>query len=379
MKKRICLITSILILVISACVEKFDPELEKYENVLIIDGVITNKNEYCKIKISRSHKYGESEPINVSNASVKVIDNKGNEYIFEESEPGEYIDKNELFEGVPGNSYKVKIKLNDESTYESGFQQLTRPVPIDSITYQFENKNINGIPQEGVQLYVDVLDAENKADYYSWEYSETWEFLTPYVNSRFPELNRCFKSSRSKNTMLTNTTQSMDQKVIKHPLYFISTETNRLTRRYSVLLKQYSLTEENYQFLKNLKTTNESAGSLFDPTPIMVEGNVESISNPENAVFGFIQVAGVSEKRIFIDRSELPKNLSINFGFESCKVVSFKVEDSVSIKKAVFNGKIIMDTILVSPYWYVRLVNYEACYDCTLSGTKKVPEFWQKK
>ena len=42
-----------------SCVEPFYPEIEAYENILVVDGSITDENRPYLVKLSRSFSYGE--------------------------------------------------------------------------------------------------------------------------------------------------------------------------------------------------------------------------------------------------------------------------------------------------------------------------------
>lgn len=380
MKLSIFYIALILVF-LKSCIEPFEPELNNYDDVLIIDGIVTNQDEDYSIKITRSYAYDENSDEKLSGAVVKVLDDSGNEYGFYEKEPGVYIKTNSDFIGIPGRKYKVWIQSGGE-IYESEPQLMHQPVPIDSVYYAPDTR-VSGDDDgktDGIEVFVDVLHPADDVKYYAWEYDETWQFTAPYVSANRPGVSLCYKTARSGSFILGNTVSFQNRMLKNHPVYFISDNSNRLIRRYSTLLKQYTLSEESYLFLSNLQKNNETTGSLFDPTPLMIQGNISCSSNPDVPVMGFFQVSAVSTKRLFVDRDDLPKNFYFPTGFESCTVEEVSVNDYIEIRRQNSSGKIKMDTIF-DPMrgTFIRYVNFEACFDCSLTGTKLKPEFWIDK
>ena len=75
--------------------------------------------------------------------------------------------------------------------------------------------------------------------------------------------------------------------------------------RYSVNVKQYALTQAAYQYWDIIRKSTQQTGTIFDPQPSQVLGNIHCTSNPSEPVIGYISVSYVTEKRIFIDTHQL--------------------------------------------------------------------------
>jgi len=55
----------------------------------------------------------------------------------------------------------------------------------------------------------------------------------------------------------------------KEPVNFIATDqSDRLLIQYSILVSQYSISKEEYDFWNNLKQVNESGGDIFAKQPL---------------------------------------------------------------------------------------------------------------
>ena len=356
------------------CVDPYTPDIEGYGNLLIVDGLITNNKGPYQVKLARSFAFDEYFQKNVDEANVKVIDNLSNGYLFEEIASGVYQNIDTSFRGVIGNAYKLSIITEDGQEYESEFQELRSAAVIDSIYYQYKPSPDGNT--KGIQVCINLHDPENNSWYYGWTYSETWEFRVPYVKLRSKgAFHVCYKSNTS-NELIVGTSENNQRDQLKdHPVYYISYDNNRLRYKYSTLIQQYTISENIYKCLSELKKINEAGGSLFDETPSALRGNVYNISDEKEIVLGVFQVSGVSEKRIFIEHEDLPEKGIIPRGFEFCENVIVSIRDRSKINSLLNSGMTIMDTL----YEPTRLefVSGPACYDCRLSGTLEKPGFWE--
>ena len=84
---------------------------------------------------------------------------------------------------------------------------------------------------------------------------------------------------------------------------------------------------------------NQNQGALFDPIPYSLTGNIKCVSDRNLPILGYFIVAGASEKRIFIDRSELPEEYRPVSGFEDCDLeldfVRLEFKDNVMMEQRV--------------------------------------------
>ena len=95
-------------------------------------------------------------------------------------------------------------------------------------------------------------------------------------------------------------------KIDRYALHYINTQTRQLSVRYSLLVKQYTIGKEAYVFWNGLEEQNSDQESLYTSQPYQINGNVKNIDNNTEPVLGYFLVAGVSEKRIFVDRPKYP-------------------------------------------------------------------------
>jgi len=375
------LLAAVLIIVMHRCIYPFEPVIDKYENLLVVDGLLTNIPGNCFVKLSRTYKYDEKPDSVETGARVMIIDDLGIETQLKEFEAGVYLPEDTLFAGETGRIYRVQVTTLNGEILESTPEELKEPVDIEEIYFEYLDKG-NGI--QGLQLYLDTYDSRKKSFYYSWDYEETWEISVPFqsLSEYLPEMKICYRNSSSRKIFIQSTKEYSDDRIIKYPLFFVGNTTNRLMIKYSVLVRQYVLTEKTYEFFSDLKEINENTGTLFDRTPVILIGNMINKLYPDKPVLGNFQISGASELRIFINRDNLPPQMNVATEYEFCKAdLVSKKNESFRLDSLLHTGWIVMDTIYEPDKQdtLIGLANSRSCFDCTLNGDIVKPDFWDEK
>ncbi len=371
-----------LILVINSCVETYNiSEQIEFKPTLVVDGTITDQSENQEITLSMSVGIQDNFIEDLPNYNVKVQDKDGNEYMFNNNGHNKYIGIIPFNKLVPGNAFKVIISSPDGELFESGFEEMTRCVDIDSIYYEFISSKYNENTQTtsmGIQYYVDLKVDKQYSKFYRWRLIETYEYhatwpiekywIGEWVNNgisyaRFV----CYKTEQIKGTFAVSA-EYVQNEYLKYPLAFIDNRTQRLYYKYSLLVEQYSITKNAYHYWELLKSNSQENGSIFDKQPTSLEGNIKCISNPKIKVLGYFGVSSVKTKRVFAqDITEM------EFSNLFC---------APDIIKRM--GDVYQSTSAEWPIYIVPGTNNQTaaqtCFDCTKSGGKVTkPDFWDKK
>jgi hypothetical protein len=177
--------------------------------------------------------------------------------------------------------------------------------------------------------------------------------------------------------MLGNTNHLTSDRIIDYPLHFVSTETNRLRILYSLLVKQYAISQAAYEFWKMHDDLSENAGTLFDPIPSQVTGNIYNLNDPEEPVMGYFEASGVSTRRVFVSDENLPGNVFVPSDFEFCQFLV--LENPGNLNSLLGQGWIYIDEYYDMNILMVRLTNNVKCFDCTLTGSNKRPDYWPEE
>jgi len=370
-----------LILIFTNCIEEFNPTAQEYENLLVVEAFLSNNDEPFEVRLSRSVPIDTSVLIPESGATIRLIEEFGETYnLVEVGYNGIYVYPGNINVEI-GKSYQIHLFTQDGKQYESSPVTMRATPEIDSVSFVYEEKPSADL--KGVQIYLNTHDDENNTWYYRWEWDETWEFYTPYRSDhvfengqifiREDNINRCWKSSNSTSIEIS-TSKKLSQDIISEfPLLYVSTESDRLGDKYSLNVKQYALSEESYNYWIELQKITESLGSLFDPQPSIVYGNIHNVNDDTEVVLGYFDASSVTEKRIFIRRSDLPP-IRIPDYYQHC-------EDSIVTRNMV---QPMIDFGWMLAYesqdefgGFIYIMSSPVCIDCTFAGTNIKPEFWK--
>lgn len=315
-----------LFLLSTSCVEEYWPVLDvNTDQILVIDGKISNFPGPYVVKLSTSRALNSLVQLPLTNATVSIADNLGHQEILNETSDGVYETSIGGIQGVIGNSYQIRIQLTNGKIYESLFEELLNPVEVESVSVEESVKlaqtNIEE-DQEGFQFYVSSKEAENTKTYLHWEMEETYEYHSDYKiiflydgntydSTAYNPLgltqtknqDTLFFCWRSQNIteQFSYSTEYLSLPVVnKLPLHFIPFGDERLRYKYSFLVKQYTISEEAYTFLDKLNQQNNNQQALFTTQPYQIRGNVFNIEDPTEPVFGyFMTAAGTNGPRLF--------------------------------------------------------------------------------
>ena len=383
MIKRSNIIAFVLLLFITACVEEYDPQLTKFENLLVVDGMITNDQGPYTVRLSLSSDVQNPNWSPISGASVTIHEMNGTSEKLTETEAGIYSTQADGIQGIPGKFYRIEIESQGES-YQSQFEELKAPVELDTVYTRIETRPPGELHHEitGLQFYVDTKPAISDSNYLLWLLEATYKYtsdlkirfifdgtLRPILNP--DTLRTCWRTFMVPEIYTSQTATLSQNRIKKFPLQYVSTETRLLFIRYSLLVNQYTLSKDAWEFWDRVREQNEEQGGLYSQQPYQIEGNVANTHNADVVVLGRFTVAGLSKRRIFIDKPFLP------FYFVVCEITEGDMEAFSTISLYPPNTWPVFAT--TSPEGGGALPAQQ-CLDCRLNGgSTEKPDFWIDK
>ena len=366
---------------------------------LVVQGVINAGADSTTITLSRTVKVLSANTSNpVLHATVAVESDQDVSYPLTETNNGNYVSAGLNLDKT--HTYRLNIKTTNNQQYQSDFVPVVVTPAIDSVGY-----NILNTPADtGIQIYANAHDPANNVKYYRWDYSEAWEFHSKFISfyvsngttlavrTQAQNVNTCYTNDVSSNIVLGSTAKLKQAVVSQKPIIFIPSTSEKIEAEYSILLHQNALTADAYNFWVSLKTNTEQLGSIFDAQPSQLTGNIHCISNPSEAVIGYVSACTVSSKRIFILNAKLPAWVPV-YPYACSKpycnfinVPPFCI-DTVHPGSSSFNAELVglpsasVDDGLPPSRGdelpaYIFVVPRE-CGDCTIRGSVKPPPFWK--
>ena len=374
----------ILSLIVLGCKDEFLLESKTHQSIMVVDGVITNEEGPYMVEISKSAPVNHFAVIPYENCIVTLTEHTGKTEILTEIEPGKYMTSESGMKGVVGNEYSLSIFTPEGKEYQSDFQELKELVDLESVYVDSTNLlDIDypfGLP--GYQFYIDTKTAPTQENYFLWSMTETFEYDIDYElyavqtrfgdfiynNPRYDTLETCWKTQKVNYIFTGRTTNLSISQITNQPLHFVSTESKKLTKRYSVLIQQYTIGENAYNYWQGIEEQSSNENFLVTSQPYTIKGNIENISNKEELVLGYFTVASVSQKRIFVGKPNDP------FYYTTCAVIT----DRSAISEYKRNHR--------APYFWVEVeqgtvgIINKYCIDCrNEGGSLEKPDFWIDK
>jgi hypothetical protein len=361
-----------------------DPYISPYKSpvtgYLVVEGYISG-NTVTQFTLSRTLPLpGDSTIPTEDGATVQVEGNDNTTYPLVGQGGGVYssVDTLALNASV---QYRLRIGRSNGQQYLSSFVQYKATPPFDSVSWV----NTGGT----VQIYANSHDPSNNTRYYQWEYAQTWEYRSaeqslfkyeagppPVVVQRpaSEDIYTCWANLNSTSLLLGNTTKLAQDVVYEAPLVAIPPNNVELSILYTILVKQYALTADGYNFLSIMQKNTESLGSIFDLQPSGTVSNISCLTNSKEEVIGWISAGTVQQQRIWISRDQVPSTYSY-----SCQLPDTVVgQDSATLVKNFGYGTYTPIYFLAPPGAKVGWdENYSFCIDCRQQGgTTMEPPFW---
>ncbi len=373
MKHRTYIIISFIIFLLGSCIVEYIPTTDEESELLNVEGMITDQAEINTIVLSKSIPLWTKQIARrLSGCKVWISDDLGRITSLKETIVGTYVTNPATFRGETGRTYILHIKLNEDNgnlSYESLPVKMTAGPQIDSIYYEKKTFDISHLPVEGCQIYLDTHDPANNCNFYRWKYSETWEFHLPFdVKNKI-----CWISNNIDGIFIKNTSILEENRISRYPVITIQNPVDKLSVKYSILVKQYSMNEEEYIYWERLKTTLDQTGGLYDLIPAYIPNNIFCIEKPEEKILGYFSVSAVSSKRIFIKDNFT--GMDAQYQYQDCIFKSDTAWGRVPPQGLDDTAWVTVDHSDRNPPYFLY-THVRRCGDCRTRGTLVKPDFW---
>jgi hypothetical protein len=383
------------LLLITNCIEPIDLKTITYEDFLVVEATITNEFKTQEVRLSRTFEIDNNVAKTESNASVVVSDSEQINYPFVETSPGVYTSSNP-FSATENQSYTLHITTTDGRNYTSTTEKLTAITEIQQLTTKTET---TAETVAGVRIYVESFNENNTANYYRYEFEETYKIAPPYssknelkiisdirpfsveIQEKNYEDEICYKTQYSKNILQTETA-SLSEDRVNFGVRFIANTDFIISTRYSILVKQYVQNFNAYNYYKTLNTLASSETVFTQTQPGFIAGNVISETDSNEKVIGFFEVSSVSEKRIFFNHEDVftapIPDFVANCDFVAPIIFDSYTQDSplINLLKDNTHNYYRENDLGLSYLEGSYLLIPKICGDCRALGSNIKPLFW---
>ncbi|MUP45513.1 DUF4249 domain-containing protein [Gramella sp. BOM4] len=390
-----------ILFLLMACVESYDFKSEGTASVIIVQGFVSDEFKRHEISLSNSYDLESDENSFITNAAVSVIASDGAQYDYFHTENGVYKSYDE-FQAEAGKTYQLEI-LHEGVTYLSEEEKIYGRSEIGEVEASLR---VNNAGIEGIAITTERSSNEDQVQFFRYDYSETYKIVAPYSSGyklvvdpdgqnaslvEAPDERRvCYNTEESIESVLKTTKFREDQTEFEDVIRFLPVNDLKIRYRYSILLKQYLISPDAYNFYETLKELSGSQNAFSQNQPGFITGNIKAV-NSNNKVLGYFEVASADEKRIFVDPLEF-FNVTDFPGFDQyCSLVwpgvPMRPNSPDPLVGYIESGEYqyvgdrnspyaaMIDLPPDTPVGPYILANI-SCVDCRTLGTNVQPEFW---
>lgn len=378
MRKHLHILSALLtVLLFGRCKDAYiSPYTAPPTGYLVVEGYISG-NTATQFTLSRTVKLpGDSLPPPETGARVQVEGSDNSIHLLPEISKGVYRDSFAL-NAQP--QYRLRIQTAGGETYLSDYVPFKNTPPIDSV-------NFTAGP-DGVVIYANSHDPANNTHYYQWNWDQTYEYHsgaysvfeydrkhdTVVARPDSDQIYRCWLSSSSTSILLSTSTKLSQDVISLYPVKTIPLDNVQLSVLYTILVRQYALTEGGYDFLSLMQKNTESLGTIFDAQPSQITGNIHSLTHPAEQVIGYISAGTVQQQRLWIYPAQVP-----GYYYYICEAPDTLLPPNTDLLKNFGNVYTPIYAKSQGPIITGYYSNSTDCIDCRLvgSGTNKKPSIW---
>lgn len=353
----------VVMLVPFACVDPEDIVISGTNDIIVVDGTITNLAEPQVILLNRSKAdrlTGRFGSLPITKATVEVVMDSSVVTLAHETTDGNYQLPAD-FKGQVGHAYQLRFTLSDGNHYESAQQVMPPAARIDKIHAQFNLKSLSppmrGYYTSGHDVFIELQDPADQRNYYRWDWIDYEpQYWCRTCNQGFYSIFNPIEVSHFKYISGPNlyedcyfplNPQREDFVYNRIWDYVCRTQCWEILHSYTIALfddqytnggliptfkvaaipfyqhgpcvvhvRQSSLTPDAYRYFRLFQSQTQNTGGLADTPPTAPIGNVHNMGNAKEVVVGYFTASGVYSKPIYIDRRDYQ---GVSLGYDPLK------------------------------------------------------------
>ena len=280
----------------------FKSSEDQFENLVIQGKLIKGNPSIVSVRINELSDFiGFETPVPVDVSSVSLLDENQNTVELALSEPGlfqlEIPEDPSGFVIQSGHAYQIQVVTATGEIYESALDPLL-PVPqVSSMNVELiDREEINetgGIQVKSyLKFYINTplaVASNPQNSFLKWEmegcfrFIETLPLFPPTASAKTCYITEALNLDKIN---VFNGEASSLANLTEHPLIEIKVS-HRFARGYYLTVHQQSLSEQAFEYWNKVSQIVERTGSIFEPAPGKIQGNISNPNNPEEEVFGY--------------------------------------------------------------------------------------------
>lgn len=345
---KISVVAILLLLSAASCVDPYAYPFEEVSDNMVVEAALTTLPGPQQVRLSATrniYNRDNRSVLYIKGARVSVIDSDGLEHEYLEKGNGYYF-SDAAFSAVVGKSYRLKIVTAEGVEYQSDSELAAGTTEMTDIEARYQRKserNARGVYEsvDGFSIAARVNDAPDQRNYYLLRMKITYKVLTHpesyqvfdtglgrYVPAPKPCCNICWITEQLPEFVVYGDQTISGQKNAEVPLGYFEARSKYFFEKVYFEVTQYTLSSGGYAFWKSLADLKFKQGTLFDPSPAELPGNIHNTADPEEQVIGYFTVSGVSTAGSFISNHQIPGGVRYDFVFnDDCRLLANSTAD----------------------------------------------------
>jgi len=335
---------TILIIALSACVDPINFDAQPPQQVIIVDGLITDQPGPYIISITGAVALDVDTTVSTPIRGVKITLHSDEDESEDVKETGPGIYKTSgLIRGKIGHSYYITFEMPDGSTFESVPEMIRTSGEVTDIRIQYEARTIKratgNLPADVFNVFADgaAVPGEDGSSHVRWRFTGTYAVLTyPEFHSIFSQVSRyldplpcsgyevepalgggklvqkrpctccvCWCTQYEAKPQVTDTELVSDGQFRNVKVGEVPITRATFHDKYRVTVEQMTVSRDAFDFFKIIKNQKDGVSNLFQPPAGKLRGNVKQV-NASYPIIGLFWAASIHSRDLFIHREDVP-------------------------------------------------------------------------
>lgn len=267
----------ISLLLIASCEKVVVIELPPSQNLIVVEGWVTDIEQTQSIRLIRSNGFLDKNPVQpIEDAEIRVERRNGGFQLYGYEGNG-YYQSESPFAANSDLEYRVVINLTNGDLIRSDWDKMPRKTKIDGISVRSFEENDPDNSGQQITLYypkMEVTDSANISNFYRWVFYNGRERYTEPESITLQD-DRFFDGNLIPNTFDEFSYEEGD----------------------SIIVNFQSITSNTFNFLQLLKSQIATLGTSSITIPAVVNGNLTNLNSQEQ-VLGYFGTVAVSADTI---------------------------------------------------------------------------------
>ncbi|MCB0669338.1 MAG: DUF4249 domain-containing protein [Saprospiraceae bacterium] len=294
-----------------ACVEEIEFDATGETGTLVVDGLLSTSSDSNFIHLIRTNELNKQIFPGETGALITLFDDVGGSEVYQDLGGGKYYLAGNQMIIETGRTYHIEITTNNGQQYISDPETILPAPEIDSLTFNFSIEDIverenRVLERSFFNLFVEgEIPTDNSATFLKWDVEHIYQVAEIDCSPLIPP-KVCYVERRvNKNQVLILNGEEYTDGAGYHVPVIHQELDYAFGLVASFYVSQKALTKPAFEYWDKVKNTLANGSTIFDSPPASIEGNLHSISDPQQEVLGYFSAIDEKKKVILVTRGDL--------------------------------------------------------------------------